>query len=149
MKMDNDSLRAYLGAIAFRFSYLAKNLESEFAEFDAGHGVRKPIEIIRHMSELINFCMSQYKTVESRDLEQLDWRGEKERFLALVKEFDRAIVNGTSFNNDLMQAEKMWQGPLADIMTHIGQLVMLRRLWGSPVEKISYWQAPVFDFSKL
>jgi len=147
--MDNDSVRAYLGAIAFRFSYLTDGLSDDFADFSAGHGVRTPLEILRHMSELVIFSLSQFKEVDSLNLEQTDWQSEKARFLGLLKSLDESLSKNAECNAELMQPENLWQGPLADTMTHIGQLAMLRRLWGQPLEKINYWKAPTFDFSKL
>ena len=40
-------------------------------------------------------------------------------------------------------AEKLFQGPIADALTHVGQLCMLRRLAGSPVRGENYSVAEV------
>ncbi len=56
------------------------------------------------------------------------------------------MATGAEFSNKLMQAENLWQGPLADVMTHVGQLAILRRLAGSALEGMNYWKAPVYKF---
>jgi hypothetical protein len=45
--------------------------------------------------------------------------------------------------------EQLLQGPLADAMTHIGQLAILRRLASSPIPKESFDEAVIRpgDFS--
>jgi hypothetical protein len=39
--------------------------------------------------------------------------------------------------------EKLFQGPVADALTHIGQIAMLRRLAGSPVRGENYFRADI------
>ena len=39
--------------------------------------------------------------------------------------------------------EKLFQGPIADALTHIGQIAMLRRLAGSPMRGESYFKADI------
>ena len=148
MVFDNESTRMYIAAIAFRFSYLAEGLNDSFANFEAGRGTKTPLEILRHMTQLINFAHLQFEDFEEPKPKELDWLGEKERFLQKLKDFDQALANGARFSDKLMSAQNLWQGPLADIMTHVGQLAMLRRLAGQPLEKINYWKAPIYDFKK-
>ena len=40
-------------------------------------------------------------------------------------------------------ARRLLQGPLADAMTHVGQLAMLRRLAESPIAKESFYEADI------
>jgi hypothetical protein len=54
------------------------------------------------------------------------------RFHGLLQDLARHIDTGTELR-DGMTPERLLQGPLADAMTHAGQLAMLRRLEGSPV----------------
>ena len=39
--------------------------------------------------------------------------------------------------------EKVFQGPMADALTHVGQLTMLRRLAGCPVKGENYFVADI------
>jgi hypothetical protein len=40
-------------------------------------------------------------------------------------------------------AQRLFQGPLADALTHVGQLAMLRRLAGSPVRGEDFFVADI------
>ncbi len=40
-------------------------------------------------------------------------------------------------------AEKLFQGPIADAFTHVGQIAMLRRMAGAPVRGENYYQARI------
>ena len=39
--------------------------------------------------------------------------------------------------------EKLFQGPIADALTHVGQIAVLRRLAGSPVKGENYFVAEI------
>jgi len=39
--------------------------------------------------------------------------------------------------------EKLFQGPVADALTHVGQIAVLRRLAGSPVKGENYFVADI------
>ena len=39
--------------------------------------------------------------------------------------------------------EKLFQGPIADALTHVGQLAMLRRMAGAPVRGENYFRADI------
>jgi hypothetical protein len=60
-----------------------------------------------------------------------DLDAEVERFHEMIEDLSTSISSGSKFLN--MTPERLLQGPLADAMTHAGQLAMLRRLYGSPV----------------
>jgi len=40
-------------------------------------------------------------------------------------------------------AEKLFQAPIADALTHVGQVAMLRRLAGAPVRGENYFVAEI------
>jgi hypothetical protein len=39
--------------------------------------------------------------------------------------------------------ERLFQGPVADALTHVGQLAMLRRLAGCPIKGENYFRAEI------
>ena len=39
--------------------------------------------------------------------------------------------------------EKLFQGPIADALTHVGQITLLRRMAGSPVRGENYFKAAI------
>ena len=58
------------------------------------------------------------------------WDKEVERFFASLKVFDNYLASNQTLHAAI---EKLFQGPVADALTHVGQIAMLRRLAGSRV----------------
>ena len=63
-----------------------------------------------------------------------------QRFSAALRAFDDYLAAPLPLGSS---AEKLFQGPVADALTHIGQIAMLRRLSGSPVRGESYFRADI------
>jgi hypothetical protein len=69
-----------------------------------------------------------------------DWDGEVKRFFDGLAALDRELAAGGSSADSI---EKLIQGPLADALTHVGQLAMLRGMAGAPVRPESYARAEI------
>ncbi len=69
-------------------------------------------------------------------------RGSKkcERFFATLKKFDDYLASKEPVHASL---EKVFQGPVADALTHVGQIGILRRLAHAPVKGESYYEAEI------
>ncbi|MGM0878932.1 MAG: hypothetical protein ACQEWV_30800 [Bacillota bacterium] len=132
-------LRHWLGAMKFRFTVAISGTVSDFASFDAGYGVRTPIEIVCHISQLLQNCCSTIAGSPRVRLESKGWYEEAERFYEIVEQLDQAILQFIPAS----VVENLVQGPLTDATSHIGQLTLLRRLAGSPVGYINYSQATI------
>jgi hypothetical protein len=63
-----------------------------------------------------------------------------ERFFAALKKFDDFLASTEPMH---ASPEKLLQGPIADALTHVGQIAMLRRLAGGPVKGESYYEAEI------
>ena len=70
----------------------------------------------------------------------LPWPQEVERFFACLKKFDERLATGAPLG---FPAEKLFQGPVADALTHVGQIAMLRRIAGAPMKGENYFQADI------
>ena len=70
----------------------------------------------------------------------LSWDKETTRFFTAVKEFDEYLASDALF---ACPVEKLVQGPVGDALTHVGQIVMLRRMSGSPIRPASYFTAEI------
>lgn len=144
----HDALRLYLVSLLYRFEHVVGDAPTTFAAFDAGEGVRAPQQIVRHLTGLIHFAHQNLGGPAAERPEPLDWQGERRRFVQSVQAFDAALAAGAEASGDITLAQ-MWQGPIVDAMTHIGQLATLRRLAGSPVTSVPYWRVdmpPVADY---
>jgi len=119
-------LRHTLATVAYRAGKAVREAPSGFADFHAGEGVRTPGQILAHIGDLFDWALSIAKGKPAwRDSKALPWDKETERFFAALKSFDD------------------FQGPIADALTHVGQLAILRRLARAPVKGESYFAAEI------
>lgn len=132
-------LRRYLAALAYRFEHVTGNAPAGFGDFAAGGEVRSPRQMVRHMTGLVRFARAQFEDVTLDKLEPLTWAEECARFLESLRALDRAFARGLEPRGEVRLAH-LWQGHLTDALTHVGQLATLRRLAGSPLEPVRYWQ---------
>jgi hypothetical protein len=70
----------------------------------------------------------------------LPWEQEVERFFAALKKFDDYLASSEAVHAPI---EKVFQGPVADALTHVGQIAILRRLAQAPVKGESYYVAEI------
>ena len=134
-------LRHVLATVAYRAGKAVRNAPSEFGEFQAGSGARTPSQILAHMGDLFDWAFSIAIGKQSwHDSKPLAWDKEVERFFAALKRFDEFLVSGEPLH---APPEKLFQGPLADALTHSGQISLLRRMAGAPVKGESYFAAEI------
>ena len=62
------------------------------------------------------------------------------RFFSAAKRLDSYLASDAPL---ACPVEKLIQGPIGDALTHVGQIVMLRRMAGSPVRAESYFTADI------
>lgn len=137
----NDLLRHFLATLAYRARKIIVGAPENFAVFDAGHGVRRPIEILSHMSDVLVHAHSFFASAQHREAPLKTWEGEVSRFFATMSALDRSLMLRAKLTG--RTEEQLLQGPLADAMTHLGQLAMLRRMASSPLSKEDFDEAPI------
>ena len=141
MDSKRELFRHTLATLAYRSGKAVRNAPGGFGEFQAGQGVRTPGQILAHLGDLFYWALSIAKGQQKwADSKGLPWEQEVERFFAALKDFDDFLAS-----NDSVQAplEKLFQGPVADALTHVGQIAILRRLAGSPVKGENYYAAEI------
>lgn len=134
-------LRHLVAAIAYRSSGVLKETPEGYAELSIGHDVRAPREILSHMTNVLAYVLGKLRNEERKRHPLLAWAEEVERFYAMLGWLDDALAAGPSL--EAGEAERLLQGPLADTLTHIGQLATLRRMAGAPVPGRNYIKAKV------
>jgi hypothetical protein len=148
MVMDRNQalLRHFLAAIAYRTAKALRDAPSAYPVFQAGHQTRTPRALVRHMSGVINYAISILTEPREPLVDCSIYDAEVERFFALLRELGDRIGE----RRDLADAvtDQLLQGPLADAMTHAGQLALLRRLSGSPIAPEDFYIAAI-DASRL
>jgi hypothetical protein len=93
------------------------------------------------MGDLLEWALSMAQGKQTwRDASPLPWNLEIERFYTSLKAFDAHLESDHPLN---VPAGKLFQGPVADALTHVGQLMMLRRLAGTPPRGENYFVADI------
>jgi hypothetical protein len=134
-------LRHTLATLAYRGGKAVRNAPVEFADFHAGEGVRTPGQILAHMGDLFDWALSIAMGQQKwHDSSPLPWEQEVGRFFAALKKFDDFLASGEPVQAPL---EKLFQGPVADALTHVGQIAILRRIAQAPVKGESYYVAEI------
>jgi len=132
-------LRHTVATLSYRAGKALRGAPPEFADF-AGAG-RTPGAILAHMGDLFDWALSMANGRETwHDSAPLSWDKEVARFFAALEAFDRRLASGTPL---AVSEEKLFQGPIADALTHTGQIAMLRRLAGCPIRGENYFLAEI------
>ena len=98
-------------------------------------------EILAHLANLIDWTYRLAAGQERRPKpDATDWDRDFDRFYTMLQEFDDYLASGQPLQ---VPAEKLVQGPIADSLTHVGQLAMLRRVAGAPVPPTNYFKAEI------
>lgn len=136
-----DLMRHSLAVIAYRAQKALAGAERDFAHYHANRWTRKPVEILAHMGDLFDWALLMAKgRHEWHDSVPLAWEDERARFFASLTAFDEYLASGAPVHGSL---ERLLQGPVADALTHIGQIAMLRRMAGSAIRGENYYKADI------
>jgi hypothetical protein len=134
-------LRHCIATVAYRGAKAIRGARPEFAQFRASEGVRAPGEILAHVGDLYDWALSLARGKQAwRDSTPLPWPQETERFHATLKAFDDYLASDDALH---CTAEELLQGPIADSLTHVGQLTILRRISGAPIRAENYATAAI------
>jgi hypothetical protein len=134
-------LRHTLATVAYRGCKTVKDAPEAFAAYKSAVSSRTPAEILAHMGDLYDWALSVARGAEKwHNSKPLEWEKEKERFFVALQKFDEFLASNEPVKAPL---EKLFQGPVADSLTHIGQLAMLRRLAGFPMKGENYAVAEI------
>jgi hypothetical protein len=134
-------LRHTLATAAYRGRKVVAGVPSGFAEFRIAAGSRTPGDILAHIGDLLDWALSLADGPERwQNSAPLEWERETTRFFHALEKLDRRLGNEAPIG---CSSEGLFQGPIADMLSHIGQLAMLRRLAGAPVRAENYFIADI------
>jgi len=130
MDEKREMLRHYLAAIAYRAQKALRDSPEGFGDHRAARGVRTPRELARHITSVLGYARTFFLggTYHAEPLPTFN--DEIARLHDMLESLSEHI---TSAAFDRVSPEQLLQGPLSDAMSHVGQIAMLRRLFGSPV----------------
>ena len=134
-------LRHTVATLAYRGGKAVRDADDSFASFKASETTRTPAQILAHIGDLFDWALSIAKGNEAwNNSEPLEWGQEIDRFHAALKSFDDYLASDAELS---ASCERLFQGPVADALTHVGQLAMLRRLAGGPMKAENYSRAKI------
>jgi hypothetical protein len=134
-------LRHAVATVAYRGAKAIRAAPDSFASYTPDGSPRTPAKILAHIGDLYDWALSQAKGAEAwSDSEPLAWNREAERFFAALQRFDDYLASDAPL---AAAPERIFQGAIADSLTHIGQLAMLRRLAGSKIKGENYSRADI------
>src|SRR5258708_36388227 len=124
--MSRDSLRPTLATLAYRAGKTLRGVGDEFGSYKADTTSRTPAEILAHMGDLLDWALSIGSgKQEWHNSPALPWAKGVARFHAALSAFDEYLASDAPMG---APAEKIFQGAIADSLTHTSQLAMLRRM---------------------
>ena len=134
-------LRHTVATIAYRGGKAVRGAPASFAAFHAGDTTRTPSAILAHIGDLFDWALSIAKGAQAwQNSTPLEWDAEVARFFDTLKRFDDYLQSDAPLS---APPERLFQGPIADALTHVGQLTMLRRLAAAPIRAENYYQADI------
>jgi len=136
-----EMLRHTVATLAYRGTKASRGTSDSFASFKASETTRTPAQILAHIGDLLDWALSIAKGNETwNNSEPLAWKEEIDRFHGALKSFDDYLAS----DSDLAAScERLFQGPIADALTHVGQIAMLRRIAGEPMKGENYSRAKI------
>lgn len=134
-------LRHYLAALAYRTQKALRDAPESFADFRVKPEVRTPHELLYHMTGVTGYARTFFEGGTWRPEKMPTLKKEISRFHEILESLGAHLDMESPFNGTT--PEKMLQGPFSDAMTHAGQLIMLRRLFGSPVPPENFIMADI------
>jgi len=136
-----EMLRHTLATLAYRCGKAVRDAPDSFASFKASETTRTPAQILAHVGDLLDWGLSIASGNETwSNAEPLDWSEEVDRFHSALKSFDDYLASEVELH---ASCERLFQGPIADALTHTGQIAMLRRIAGTPMKGENYSRAKI------
>jgi hypothetical protein len=134
-------LRHTLATLAYRGAKAIRNAGLGFADYGSSETGRTPAKILAHIGDLMEWGLAMADgRREWKDSLPLPWEKECGRFFAALKKFDDYLASDKPLE---VSAEKLFQGPIADALTHVGQIAMLRRMAGVAIKGENFFVAEI------
>jgi len=133
--------RHTLATLAYRGGKAFDGVPDGFSDFRIAAGSRTAGEILAHIGDLLDWAliMAKEKHVWHESAPQA-WDRDVERFATALAAFDAYIASDAPLQAAI---DRLFQGPVADALTHVGQIAMMRRLAEAPLKGENYFRADI------
>jgi hypothetical protein len=134
-------LRHTLATLAYRGGKAMRGVPDSFSSFRSSETTRTPGGILAHIGDLLDWALSMARGTQVwRESEPQSWAEDTARFHAALARLDEHLAAPGPLS---CPCEMLFQGPVADALTHVGQIAMLRRMAGFPVRGENYAKADI------
>lgn len=148
---ERDLLRHTLATMVYRGGKTLRDAPAGFATFrlassdsaasGAAAGTRTPGEILAHIGDLLDWALELARGRHTwKNSAAPSWDEGTARFFQAAERLDAELAASETLG---CAPGRLFQGPIADALTHFGQLAMLRRLAGAPVKGENYFKADI------
>lgn len=132
-------LRHTLATLAYRGGKAVRGAPAGFGDFEGG--TRTPVQILAHVGDLLDWAVHLVRGEQVwNDAKPLPWDQEVARFHEALARFDGVLASDEPLRSPV---ERLFQAPIADALTHVGQIAMLRRMAGAAIKGENYFKAEI------
>ena len=137
---DLNMLRHAVATLAYRAGKTLRDAPADFSHFELA-APQTPGKILAHLCDLFDWALSIANGAQRwNNSTPGDWEQDSARFFAALEAFDRRLASGEPLP---CEPERLFQGPVADALTHTGQLALLRRMAGAKITGENYFVAEI------
>ena len=141
IETERQLLRHTVATLAYRGGKVLRGAPDGFPAFRAFETTRTPGQVLAHIGDLLDWALSIVRgKQEWHDSPPQSWALDSQRFFTAISALDAYLASGQPLEPP---AEKLFQGPIADAIAHVGQLAMLRRMAGAPIRGENYFRAEI------
>jgi hypothetical protein len=138
---DREMLRHAVATLSYRGGKAVRGAPDRFGDFKTEASIRTPGQVLAHIGDLLDWALA---LADGRhvwhDSTPVDWPDEVARLFAALVRLDARLASDAPLG---YTEEQLFQGPIADALTHVGQITMLRRMYGAPVRGENYLLADI------
>lgn len=136
----NNLVKQLLASASYRFEKVVEDAQPEFANFSAGHEGRTALQLLNHMVNVLDEADAILTERDRVVWQSHSWEVGKQQFRFVMQRL-LDFMQSSRVDEELL--EILIHGPVSDLFGHIGQLTMMRRLSGKPINKVNYIKASV------
>jgi hypothetical protein len=138
---DRDMLRHALATLAYRGGKVVRGVPDRFGDFKTEAAIRTPSQVLAHVGDLLDWSLSLADGRHVwKDSAPAPWPEGVDRFFRALSSLDDRLASEAPLG---FTEKQLFQGPIADALTHVGQIAMLRRMFGAPVRGENYLKADI------
>jgi hypothetical protein len=136
-----DMLRHTVATLAYRAAKAVRGAPERFGEYRASPTSRTPSQILAHLCDLLDWALTQARgKQEWTDSAPASWQEDTERFFRALRALDDYLAADEQL---AYTPGQIFQGAIADALTHVGQINFLRRMFGHAVRGENYFRADI------